>query len=78
MYTGCFWLAYELTGEKEFKDIALSHILAYKSNIDKKENIDDHDVGFMYSPSCVAAYKLTGDERIKEIALRTAEYFYYK
>lgn len=78
MYTGCFWLAYELTGEKEFKDIALSHISAYKSNIDKKENINDHDVGFMYSPSCVAAYKLTGDEKIREIALRTAEYYYDK
>ena len=78
MYTGCFWLAYELTGEKEFKDIALSHIDYYKSNIDKKENINDHDVGFMYSPSCVAAYMLTGDEKIREIALRTAEYFYDK
>ena len=78
MYTGCFWLAYELTGNNEFKDIALSHIAAYKNNIDKKENINDHDVGFMYSPSCVAAYKLTGDEKIRDIALRTAEYFYDK
>ncbi len=76
MYTGCFLLAYELTGEKAFKDIALSHLASYERNIDLKENINDHDVGFVYSPSCVAAYKLFGDEKAKEIALRTVEYYY--
>ncbi len=76
MYTGCYWLAYELTGNEEFKEIALSHIPSYKKNIDEKINLNDHDVGFMYTPSVVAAYKLLGDESYKKIALRTAEYFY--
>ncbi len=76
MYTGSYWLAYQLTGNEEFKDIALSHIPSYKKNIDELVNIHDHDVGFMYSPSVVAAYKLTGDEKFKDIALRTAKFYY--
>ncbi len=76
MYTGCYWLAYELTGKKEFKNIALSHIPSYEDNVNRCVNINDHDVGFMYSPSCVAAYKLTGDTHAREVALRAAKYFY--
>lgn len=76
MYTGCYWLAYELTGEKKFRDIAESHLVSYKKNIDEKIGIHDHDVGFMYSPSCVAAYKITGSELAREIALETAKFYY--
>ncbi|UPU38965.1 hypothetical protein MX850_10430 [Erysipelothrix sp. Poltava] len=28
--------------------------------------IDHHDLGFLYSLSCVASYKLTGSEKAKE------------
>ncbi len=76
MYTGCFWLAYEITGEKIYKDIAESHLAIYKKNIDEKIGIHDHDVGFMYSPSCVAAYKITGNELARQIALDTAKFYY--
>ncbi len=76
MYTGCYWLAYELTGEKIFKEIAQSHLPYYKKNIDEKINVHDHDVGFIYSPSMVAQYKVTGDEKAREIALDAAKFFY--
>lgn len=76
MYTGCFWLAYELTGEKEFRTIAESHFDRYKKNIDEKVGIHDHDVGFIYTPSLVAQYKITGDERAKAVALETADFYY--
>ncbi len=76
MYTGCFWLSYELTGEKIFREIAESHLKTYKSNIDDKVGIHDHDVGFLYTPSCVAAYKITGNEFARDIALETAKFFY--
>ena len=76
MYTGCFWLAYELTGEKEFKDIAESHLSVYKKCFDDKVGINNHDVGFIYTPSCVAAYKLTGNEFARKTALDVARYYY--
>ena len=76
MHTGLYWLAYELTGDKVFRDIAEKHLLTYKERFEKKINLDDHDVGFVFSPACVAAYKITGDERIRQLALNTAEYYY--
>lgn len=76
MFTGEFLLAYELTGNKKFKEVAERHILTYRERFDNKVEVDDHDVGFVFSPSCVGAYKLFGDEEARKTALNAAEYFY--
>lgn len=76
MYTGCFWLAYEMTGQKFFKDVAEEHLRTYKQRLDEKIGMDDHDVGFVFSPSCVAAYKITGNELARQYALDAADYLY--
>lgn len=76
--TGCFWLAYEITGNKAFKDVAEHHFTSYKKRFDEKINIDDHDVGFVYTPSCVAQYKITGNAQAREYALKAAKYLYDK
>lgn len=76
LHTGCFLIAYELTGDKKFLDVATSHLDSYIHRINNKINLDDHDVGFVFSPGCVAYYKLTGDERAKKAALDAAEHLY--
>ncbi len=76
MFTGCYWLAYELTENKFFKDVAEKHYETYKWRFDEKVGLDDHDVGFVYLPSCVSQYRITGDEKAKETALEAAKYFY--
>ena len=76
MYTGCFWLAYELTGDKFFREVAESQLASYKRRIDEKIGMDDHDVGFVFTPSCVAAYKITGNETAKAYALEAVDYYY--
>ncbi|MBR5140398.1 MAG: glycoside hydrolase family 88 protein, partial [Clostridia bacterium] len=78
MYTGCYWLAYEITGEKIFRDIAESQLHTYRKRVDEKIGMDDHDVGFVFSPSCIAAYKLTGNEFARKAALDAVKYFYEK
>jgi len=78
MYTGCLLLAYEMTGNKLFKDVAESQLDVYESNLVTHHGMDTHDVGFTYSPSCVTMYKLFGNERARKIALDAAEYFYEK
>ena len=64
MLTGCMILAYDLTGEQCFLDTAVAHLPTYanklKNTTDYKSGMNDHDVGFMFSPSCVALYKRTG------------------
>lgn len=76
MFTGEFLLAYELTGNKKFKEVAQRQVETYRERIDNKVGVDDHDVGFAFSPSCVGAYKLFGDEKARQTALDAAEYYY--
>ena len=78
MYTGCYWLAYEITGDDLFRNIAEEHMGTYKQRIDNRIGMDDHDVGFVFTPSCVAQHKITGNEEAKKIALEACSYFYDK
>ncbi|MDO5416348.1 MAG: glycoside hydrolase family 88 protein [Lachnospiraceae bacterium] len=72
-WTGELWLAYENTGRKEFLEAARAQVESFRSRIDHNIETDTHDLGFLYSPSCVAAYKLTGDLRARETALLAAK-----
>jgi len=76
MHTGVLILAYKLSGNKKFLDAAIGHLQTYRERIDTKYKLQDHDVGFVFSPSCIALYKLTGNEEAKQIALEAAEYYY--
>ena len=73
-WSGILWLSYELTGDEKYKNAALAQIDSYYERIRGKIGILGHDVGFLYSLSCVAAYKLTGNEKAKEAALMAAEH----
>ena len=55
-WPGEVWLAYERTGDEVFKQTALTLVDSFADRIDRKIEVDHHDMGFMYSPSCVAAY----------------------
>ena len=73
MLTGCFWLAYEHTGDEVFKNAALEQIEVYKAHAKTGEWLQDHDTGFIFTPSCVAGYKITGDEDMRKAALEAAD-----
>ncbi|WP_069998967.1 glycoside hydrolase family 88 protein [Cellulosilyticum sp. I15G10I2] len=72
-YTGILWLCYEYTGEEIFKEVALENVVSFKERLDQEIELETHDLGFLYSLSCVASYKITGDEMSKETALRAAD-----
>ncbi len=72
-WTAMIWLAYEMTGEAVFAETAMGQLDYFKKRIYEEIDIDTHDLGFLYSLSCVSAYKLTGDEMAKKAALRAAE-----
>lgn len=76
MHTGLYLLAYELSGNKKFRDVAEAQIHTYRERLDKRYHLGTHDVGFTYTPSCVAYYKIFGDEKARQTALDAAEYFY--
>lgn len=59
-YTGILWMCYEYSGDKEFYDAAMGRLKSFRYRIENRVVVDHHDMGFIYSLSCVAAYKLTG------------------
>ena len=75
LYTGCFWLAYEITGNEFFRKEAERHMPVYEKRFEEKIGLTGHDVGFPYTPSCVAQYKITGNEKARKLALDVADFF---
>ncbi len=73
-WTGALWLAYSYTKEEAFRSAAQVQVESFYERIRDQVDVCHHDMGFLYSPSCVAAYKLTGDERAREAALLAAEH----
>lgn len=76
MHTGAALLAYELTGNKRFLEHAQKQVPSYFKRFEEKKNLWNHDVGFVFTPSCIALYKLTGEEDLKELSLKVAEFYY--
>ena len=73
-WTGILWHAYELTGNNEYKRVANIHVPTFYERIENKNGVNHHDMGFLYTPSCVAAYKLDGNVLGKEAALMAADH----
>ncbi len=72
-WTGVLWLCYEATGEEKFKKAANIQVDSFLNRIENHIDTNHHDMGFLYSPSCVAAYKLTKNESGKKAALLASD-----
>lgn len=72
-WTGCIWLSYEYTKDPAFREAATKQVDSFLNRIEKRIDVNHHDMGFLYSLSCVAAYKLTGNENAKKAALLAAD-----
>ncbi len=73
-WSGILWHAYQLTGNEKYKEVMLGQIPSYTKRITEKIGVNHHDMGFLYSLSCVAAYKLTGNEEAKNAAIMAADH----
>ena len=78
-WTGEIWLSYEWAkgradaDAEKLKAAALTQVDSFLNRIEQKIEVDHHDMGFLYSPSCVAAYKLTGSEKGRKAAILAAD-----
>jgi len=78
-WTGEVWLSYEYRKEKDeraaekLKNAGEIQIDSFLDRINNKIEVDHHDMGFLYSPSCVAGYKLTGSRKGREAAVKAAD-----
>lgn len=72
-YTGMLWMFYEENGDEICRRRAEEHLKSFDNRIEKRIWVDHHDMGFIFSPSCVASYRLTGNEEAKKTALKAAD-----
>lgn len=72
-WTGMLWLAHELSGEARYRDAAMANVRSFDQRQRERINVNHHDLGFLYSLSCVAGYKLTGEQLAADAALGAAD-----
>lgn len=72
-YTGMLWMFYEENEDALCRRTAMEHVKSFDNRIEKRIWVDHHDMGFIYSPSCVASYRLTGDQEARRTALKAAD-----
>ncbi|MCS2161556.1 glycoside hydrolase family 88 protein [Scandinavium sp. H11S7] len=72
-WTGQLWLCWELTGDEQFRTQAENLIYSFSERLDKGIDIDNHDLGFLYTLSCVSAWKITGNDEAHRTAIKAAE-----
>jgi len=73
MLCGMYLLAYEYTGEEIFKNALYGNLKVLIEHAETGEWLKTHDVGFIYSLSCVAAYKCFGDEKLRDAGIKAAD-----
>ena len=77
-WTGLLWLAWEVTGDDKYRQVAEGLLDSFEERLDKRIKVDTHDLGFLYLLSCVNAWRLTGYARARTLALRAADLLYQR
>jgi unsaturated chondroitin disaccharide hydrolase len=72
-WPGELWIAYEYSRKDSFKKTALDFIDNFRNRMTNRIDIDHHDMGFIFSPSCVSAWKITSCREARDTALLAAE-----
>lgn len=72
-WTGELWLGYEYTNEEAMKKLAQANDRSFLDRVKRRIELDHHDLGFLYTPSCVAEYKLLHTSEAKEASILAAD-----
>lgn len=71
-WPGMLWLASSLTGEARYASAAAAHVPSFAERIAARDDVDTHDLGFLYTLSCVVPWKRSGDGVARDAALAAA------
>lgn len=64
---------WEITGDSKYRQAAERFITSFAHRLVNRIETDTHDLGFLYSLSCVNVWQLTGNAAARDIALHAAE-----
>ena len=71
-WPGELWLSYLTTDDELFAHAAGIFTESFRDRIKKHIMVDHHDMGFLYTPSCVAAWQIKKDAHAREAAILAA------
>ncbi len=71
-YTGMLFLAYQYTGDKKYLELGERLTESFINRVDNMVGMGDHDIGFNFTLSTVAAYMTTGKKIYREKAIAAA------
>ncbi len=71
-WPGMLWLAHDLTGDPAYRYAAGEHVRSFAGRVVDAHDIDTHDLGFLYTLSCVLPWRRTGDRAARDAALAAA------
>ncbi|MCW2479325.1 glycoside hydrolase family 88 protein [Candidatus Symbiopectobacterium sp. NZEC135] len=72
-WTGQLWLAWEMSGDDRYRAMAERHVRSFGLRIAGRHDTNTHDLGFLYTLSCVAAWRLTGNTEARGFSLLAAD-----
>lgn len=72
-WPGMIWLAYEFTKDEKYRRAGEHHIKNFGERMADKLDVDHHDLGFLYTPTCIAPWRLTANADGKRVALQAAD-----
>lgn len=72
-WPGMQWIAWELTGDEAFRASAHAYTVDFARRVRACEDLDMHDIGFLYSLTSVAEWRLAGDTDARDAALLAAD-----
>ena len=72
-WPGELWLAYLESGDETFAHAAGIAVESFRDRIRDHIAVDHHDMGFLYTPSCVAAWMIKKDAHAREAAIAAAD-----
>jgi unsaturated chondroitin disaccharide hydrolase len=71
-WPGMLWLTWEGTGDDAVLEAARRQVDNFADRVTRGIDLDTHDLGFLYTLSCVTPWRLVGDERARDAALKAA------
>ena len=73
-WPGALWLAFDLTEDEAYLAAATAHIRSFVERVERRIDLDTHDLGFLYTLGCVTAWRRTRDETARRAALTAADH----
>jgi unsaturated chondroitin disaccharide hydrolase len=73
-WPGMLWLAFDLTGDESYRRAAESHVDSFAARVDRRIDLDTHDLGFLYTLGCVVPWRRSGDETARRAAIAAADH----